>query len=272
MPAAGAAAKIRRVGKHLQKGEAMANGFQLCSWWRAAALAGALGAAAAGPAQAAGGVVFFSDFEAGAMPAQIDPGSAALTGVQDFAGLGPSGNQFGGSFLRSETANVVTLTLTGLAPHDSLSIGLLFAAIDSLDGTGTFPSGDYFHVRVDGVTIFRESFANALESQIQSYVPPPGVELARHVDLGFGGPGSFYRDSAYNLGADPAFQNIAHSASTAVITFQIEGVGNQNLSDESWAMDRLSISVSAVPEPAQFGLWAAGLTLLLGAVRRRRRG
>jgi hypothetical protein len=120
----------------------------------------------------------------------------------------------------------------------------LFAAIDSLDGTGTFPAGDFFDVSVDGVTFFSHSFANATPSQIQSYVPPTGVELARRVDLGFGGPGGFFTDSAYNLGADPVFSNIPHTASSATITFLIRGEGAQSIDDESWAMDNLAVSVA----------------------------
>src|SRR5205085_3422194 len=162
--------------------------------------------------------VFSSDFE-GALPSQIAPGGAALTGVQGYAGLGPAGAPFAGSFLRSATANTVTLTLTGLPTHASLNLGLLFAAIDSLDGTGTFPSGDFFKITLDGSQIFRESFANATPDQFQSYVPPAGVELARHVDLGFQGPGGFYTDSAYNLAADPRFANIAHTGSSATFAF-----------------------------------------------------
>lgn len=95
-------------------------------------------------------------------------------------------------------------------------------------------------------------------------MPPPGVELARHADLGFSGPGSFYTDSAYNFGADPTFANFAHTASSVTIEFFIFGVGNQDLSDESWAMDNLSVSVTtrgtAIPEPG------SPLLLLIGAL------
>jgi hypothetical protein len=34
---------------------------------------------------------------------------------------------------------------------------MFFPAIDSLDGAGSCPSGDYSHIKLDGVTIFRES-------------------------------------------------------------------------------------------------------------------
>src|SRR3990167_10195027 len=167
-------------------------------------------------------VVFQTDFD-GALPAEISPGTATLTGVQGYAGLGPTGNQFGGNFLRSATGNTVTLQLNNLPSHDTITLEFLFAAIDSLDGTGTFPAGDFFKIVFDGATLFSESFANALPSQIQSYVPPAGVELARHVDLGFQGPGGYYTDSAYDLGADPTLENIAHTGSVATFTFQVEG-------------------------------------------------
>ncbi len=196
--------------------------------------------AASLPAQ----TVFSTDFENG-LPAQVAAGTAQLTGVQGYAGLGPTGSPFAGSFLRSETGNPVTLTLTNLPPHNVVHLDFLFAAIDSLDGSGAYPQGDYFRISVDGVPVFRESFANATASQIQTYVPPPGVQLARRVDLGFTGPGSFYTDSAYDLGADPFFASINHSASTLTVEFVIEGPGIQPLGDESWAMDNLRIHVGS---------------------------
>lgn len=213
--------------------------------------------------------VFSTDFDS-SIAAPLNPGTATLTGVQGFEGLGAPGRTFNGQFLRSATGNVVTLTLSNLPTHTWISLDFLFAAIDSLDGTGTFPSGDFFKVTLDGQSIFRESFANALPSQVQSYLPPAGVELARHVDLGFQGPGGYYTDSAYDLGADPVFQNIAHTGAVATFTFQVEGEGIQTLDDESWAMDRLKVSVSAVPEPDLAWLAGAGLLAVWGASRLRR--
>jgi hypothetical protein len=216
---------------------------------RVVAIGALLFAAVVCPA-AAQTTVFSTNFDGASIPSEISPGTAVLTGVQGYAGLGPTGNQFGGNFLRSPTANVVTLQLNGLPAHTSMNVLFLFAAIDSLDGTGTFPAGDFFDVSIDGVTFFSESFANATPSQIQSYVPPAGVELARHVDLGFSGPGSFFTDSAYNLAADPRFSNIPHTASSATITFVIRGEGVQSLDDESWAMDNLVVQVAGgVPAP-----------------------
>lgn len=217
--------------------------------------------------------VFSTDFNA-TLALQVAPGTALLEGVQGYAGLGPASAPFSGSFLRSATLNTVTLTLTGLPTHTTISLGMLFAAIDSLDGTGSFPAGDFFKITLDGNQIFRESFANATASQIQSYIPPPGVELARRVDLGFQGPGSFFTDSAYDFSADPQFANIAHAASSAVFGFLIEGEGAQSLDDESWAMDNLRVSVDSVaapvPEPETYALMLAGLAAVGWTARCRR--
>ncbi len=219
-------------------------------------------------------IVFSNSFDS-TVPVAVSAGTAFLTGVQGYAGLGPTGNQFGGQFLRSATANKVTLTLNGLPTHDSLSVQFLFAAIDSLDGTGSFPAGDFFRIDIDGVNRFRESFANATDSQIQSYVPPAGVQLARKIDLGFGGPGGFFRDSAYDLGADPRFQRFAHTGSSVTIDFWMEGEGLQSLEDESWAMDNLSVTAftantAPIPEPSTCALMLGGLAGLAWVARRRK--
>ncbi len=96
------------------------------------------------------------------------------------------------------------------------------------------------------------------------------LSLARRVYLGFSGPGSYYTDSAYNLGADPIFSNISHSASTLGIQFSIQGVGIQSLSDESRAMDNLTITAAPVPVPAAAWLFGSGLLGLVGVARRKK--
>lgn len=210
-----------------------------------------------------GQIVFSTDFD-GTIPESINAGTAGLAGVQGFAGLGPDGNKFGGSFLRSATANTVKLQLTGLPPHTGVNLGFLLAAIDSLDGAGNFPSGDYFRIKLDDVTIFRESLANAVVSQIQTYVPAPGAELARWQDLGFTGPGSFYRDSAYHFGLEPRLQNIPHSSSDLKLEIVIEGVGAQDINDESWAIDNLAVTVTNAAVPPQPRLIHTKVTFPVG--------
>ncbi len=216
--------------------------------------------------------VFSTDFEAG-VPAALEVGVAASTDVQGFAGLGASGLTFSGQMLRVPTGNRVTLTLDQLPAHTEISLGFLMAAIDSLDGTGTFPQGDFLTITLDGVQIFRESFANAADYQVQSYVAPAGAELARKVSLGFTGPaaGPFYTDSAYDLFLEPRLKGLAHTASTATLTFLMEGPGVQDLDDESWGMDHLQVSVTPVPEPSSVALAVVGGLCMGWAARRRRR-
>ncbi len=191
--------------------------------------------------QAQGTTVLSIDFENG-IPSVVAPGQSTLTGVQGYAGLGAPGNQFGGSFLRGGANVPVTVTLVNLPPHSALDLGVLLGIIDSWDGSGNFPAGDNFEVTLDGNVVFFESFANALASQTQTYVPPPGVQLARRVELGFGG-GGFFSDSAYDLGADPVLQGIPHTASTATITFKSVAI-DQGINDESWAIDNLRIALA----------------------------
>jgi len=187
-------------------------------------------------------VVVSYDFEV-ELPGFIDGSACGLTPSQGYAPLGPEGNQFGATFIRCQTAQAVLVNLTDLPAHTSVSVDFLFAAIDSLDGAGSFPAGDFFRIDVDGVAVFRESFANAVESQIQTYAPPvPEIVLARRVDLGFT-VGGFYLDSAYDMSLEPRFDRIPHSGPTLSLTFLLEGEGVQSLDDESWAIDNLRITL-----------------------------
>lgn len=43
------------------------------------------------------------------------------------------------------------------------------------------------------------------------------------------------------MSLDPTFDGLAHSASTAVLVFTLEGEGVQSLEDESWAIDNLRV-------------------------------
>lgn len=206
--------------------------------------------APAPPRNTAGTQVFFTDFTiptpvasappVDPMPAEIAPGSASIEGVQGF-GSPAAGSRFSGTMLRSPTGNTVTLTLTELPAHEWLTLDFVFAAIDSLDGSGDYPAGDFFRVTLDGVDLFRESFANTLAG-VQTYVPPSGVVLVRRADLGFA-TGADNTDSAYRLGGDLIFQRIPHSGSRAVVTLRMEGSGAQSLSDESWGIDNLRVRV-----------------------------
>lgn len=133
----------------------------------------------------------------------------------------------------------------------------MLAIIDSWDGNGCnivspgFPGPDTFNVSVDGSPVFSEVFENS-SCGTQTYVPPAGVELARRLSLGFSFsspcPGTFYCDSAYNMGLDPVFQNIPHTASTLTVDWFAGGSGWQGGTDESWAIDNVEVTVNRPPD------------------------
>jgi len=195
--------------------------------------------------------VYYNDFDGEAIAApEVTATLAGITStepVQDYDAYG-----FGGDFLRNDTGGyasggdmgtpglTTTLTLTGLPPHTSIDINFLLAIIDSWDGGG--PEGcchpDILTVTVDGNTIFSESFGYINPS----FVPTSGVLLALDTPLGFNPE---FGDSAYNMGLNPAFDNIPHSASTLTIEWFARGDGWQGDYDESWAIDDVEIIIDA---------------------------
>lgn len=117
--------------------------------------------------------VFFSDFESG-VPAEISAPGSSIFGVQGWSGLGPTGNQFSGSFLRYTSVPLVntTLVLNNLPTHDRVDVSFLLAVIDSWDGT------ELLKISIDGVDVFSHWFQIAT-GDASSYVAPVGgiVEL-----------------------------------------------------------------------------------------------
>ena len=195
---------------------------------------------------------------------------AAIQSVQGYAGLGPSGNQFGGNFLSSfDASSQATLTLTNLPGHTSLDITSLLAIIDSWDSSnGSCCSPDLFEIRVDGVTIFSDTYAIA-QGSIHNTQGLTDIG-AGNQQRGF----TSWLDAAFNL--ENELQNIAHTASSLTIDFLGTGVGWQGGTDEAWGIDNLLVTlngvtppVTGVPEPVTLSLLGAGL-LGLGAMRRRR--
>ncbi len=203
--------------------------------------------------------VFSTDFNAGAPPEFS--GVTTTEGVQGYAGLGTGLNVFGGNFLRNTTAPPLktTLTLAGLPAHTDVTLSFLLAIIDSWDGSGGHGFGpDIFNVTVDGSSILAETFDNFFD--VQSYAPPAGVLLSSGSSVGFAG----WPDSAYNMGLDPIFSNIPHTASTLTVEWFAGGAGWQGGGDESWAIDNVEVSVnrtppvSSVPEPVSLLLMGSG--------------
>jgi hypothetical protein len=197
-------------------------------------------------AAAADTVVFSTDFESG-LPAEMAASGCVLDGVQGYAGLGPVGSQFGGNFLRYTSVPLydTQLTLTGLPAHDHLTLSFLLAVIDSWDGT------ELFKVEIDGTELFSHWFQIAT-GDASSYAAPPGGLLSSGTNLGFSCCSYWGRDRAYDMGVEPAF-TIPHTASTVTIVWKLGAVSGpaasqwQGGTDESWALDNVTVSVSGDP-------------------------
>ncbi|MEW5990518.1 MAG: PKD domain-containing protein [Chloroflexota bacterium] len=184
---------------------------------------------------------YSTNFDLGAPPEFS--GVTTTEGVQGYAGYG-----FGGLFLRNGAvpAQPTTLTLTGLPEHTSVDLAFVLAIIDSWDGNFCGAGPDRLTIRIDGVAVFSEVFENS-NCGFQTYVPSANVTLARRLSLGFAPTGSYYADSAYNIGFDPAFRAIPHTGEILTIEFLASGV-LQGIGDESWAIDNLEVFLNGVPD------------------------
>lgn len=198
-----------------------------------------------------------TDFESG-MPAEMTSLGTAIEGTQGWAPLGHPGNTYGSKFLRysSITLHDTKLVLRGLPEHTHVSLGFLLALIDSWDGT------ELYQVTVDGSLLFDHWFQLAT-GDTSSWHAPLGATLSRGTNLGFSS-GSYYgRDRAYDLGAEPSFQDIPHTADSLVVVWKMSAVSGgaaqqwQGGSDESWAIDNVRVSLqlagTAVDDAARAG-------------------
>lgn len=217
------------------------------------------GCIVSGPAAAASVTVFSENFEGGTIPSQIT-GAGAVVGTQGFTSYG-----FGTNLLRNAStgnpAAATTLTLSGLQSHTGIDLNFLLGIINSWDGNGN-PLPDYFNVRVDGVSIFKETFA--ADGINDSFVPQTGVALAENGSLfTVSGDNPNWRDAAYDMGLQTSvFDNIAHTGATLTIDFFASGGAWSGGADESFALDNIEVvlnGVPTVPEPASLALLGLGL-------------
>lgn len=207
-------------------------------------------------------------------------GDSGLHVVEGYAGLGT--NPFAGNFLLNTSgpdepatrqAFATTLTLSGLPAHTSIDLNFLLAVINSWDGNGFLGilyGPDVFNVRVDGTSVFQQVLGNIWGSE--AYSPPPGVLLAADASLFYV---NSYTDDAYDMGVNPVFDGIPHTADTLVVEFFASGRGWQgSIGDECWAIDNVEVVLNgtqSVPEPTSLfvWLWVGGICCCV-ALRMRR--
>ena len=195
--------------------------------------------------------VFSTDFESG-VPDEFT-GFTSTTAVEGFAGLGTNSNVFAGQFLQNDSGccsldpstgqTPTRLTLTDLPSHQSVDVDFLLAIINSWESSddSSVYGPDNLVVTVDGTQIFNDNFRN-YDGTDQGYQPPTDVALTTPPldDLGFPGPSAALEqnDSGYNMGLDPAFDAIPHTASTLTIEWYSEG-GWEGGANESWGIDNV---------------------------------
>lgn len=219
-------------------------GGRVRSLHRTVVLAALCSLALAIPAFAAPVTVFSTDFESG-LPAEFSAPGCVIEGVQGYAGLGPAGRQFGGSFLRYTSQSIfdTKLTVRNLPPHDHLTVQSLLAIIDSWDST------EIMRIWVDGVLRFSHRFSLALADTTTYFPAPPGAILKMGTNLGFTFGSYYVHDRAYDLGVEPAFLDIPHTADTVTVVWNLAAHSGttadawQGGGDESWGIDAIRIQV-----------------------------
>lgn len=188
-------------------------------------------------------LVFASDFNGASVPAQIT-GAGILENVQGFEGRGPEENPFSGQFLRNPAtgnpAAPITLSLTNLPAHETISLRFLLAIIDSWDN-----NNDRLSITVDGLEVFHKNFRNDRVAQEFDY--PAGSLILRDEELAFSSGTNGQREAAYDMSRARELRDIPHTGSTATISFFATGNSWDGGDDESWAIENLEVSISAAP-------------------------
>ena len=226
-----------------------------------ASIGAALVASIVQPAAAAGTVVYSNDFSTSA-GSEWSNRTIATSNGERF--LGASAYGFGNG--------TDTLTLTGLAPHSSVTLNFDFYAIESWDGNGPNGGGiDNFRVDQNGSNILLTNFANFRYGNTQAF------SLATPNGLGFANPprsGAFdnghlgygvadFGDSTYRL-------SLTFASSSPTLALAFTSLQNQPPGDEGWGLDNVRVSISPVPEPSSWALMCGGLGLMGLALRRGR--
>ena len=187
--------------------------------------------------------IYFNDFETKVGP-QWSKTSTDTTPRGDRKFLGQFGNE------------TVTLTLKDLPPHAKAKLSFDLFVIQSWDGNDTPFGPDIWDLRVrDGPTLLHTTFSKGERQAYPSSYPDgdyaPRTWAAEKNMLGY----SFYGDAVYNLSF-----TFPHSANSLVIDFSASGL--QTLSDESWGLDNVKVSLipSTMDAPTDLsGRWIYGI-------------
>ena len=225
---------------------------------------------------------YYTDFSNGQTGPEFS-GGGSVGSVLGFAGKGSATSTFGDNFLRNAEAGSASthtvLTLEHLEDHVSIDLNFLLGIIDSWEGFSGGREADYFNVAIDGDIIFHQTFDDYYISN-NVYDPPAGTEIPlRAANLGWGND---FEERAYDLGMDPLFDDIAHSADSLTIEWYASGAGWQGGDNESWGIDNVEVilnrqpatdarTIIPNPEPGTLMLIGGGMLAFSGMLRRYRR-
>ena len=186
----------------------------------------------------------------------------------------PTPYSFGSrSFLGEFGNDTVSLNLSGLTPHNALTLTFDLYLIRTWDGSSSGTAFDFgndsFKLSVgDGPVLLDKTFSNGNPAG-QSFGPaainPQFTGAAETYSLGYVVPANILAeplvmDSVYKLS-----YTFAHT--TNQLTLNFSGYGLQAKGDESWGLD--NVRVSMVPEPGMAPMLALGLLAVVWRVRRR---
>jgi hypothetical protein len=188
--------------------------------------------------------VYFNDFEN-----PYDPLSEWSSTSQDTTPIGCSTCT---TFLGQFSKDTVSLQLTDLPRHTSVTVSFDLFVIQSWDGNNSTSGPDVWELRVDGgPTLLHTTFSNAFPSATsfrQAYPDAfpggdnPGLTGAAEIDtLGYPDHSGYSgaNDSVYRL--DFTFP---HTAS--ILRLYFSGLGLNGVGNESWGIDNVKVSISPV--------------------------
>lgn len=176
---------------------------------------------------------------------------------------GSNGKSWAGNHGTRPDTNAMSLSMTDLPAHTSLSIDFLLGFLNSWDSIDGSPAPDILTITIDGVPV----------AQLTTVIA--GGTVNNHgggtllVDNGQIDGNVFFADDLVDMGT-AAFLTFPHNAPTLTISWQAGGNGYQSFPDEYWGIDSLSVTLlgeNGIPEPGTLALLGA---IGLGALARRR--
>ena len=203
---------------------------------------------------ASGNAIYSNNFET-SVGSEWSNTSTDITPVGDRRFLGQFAND-----------DAVSLSLNNLAAHNSVTLSFDLYVIQSWDGTNTDYGPDTWQLSVDkGPVLLNTTFSNTGEDgHMQTY---PGSNSSGQEYDAYTGASEintlgyeFYGDSVYRL-------SFTFNHTSDLLKFDFAGFGLQDVGDESWGLDNVTVSTAmasaAIPEPSTVAIFAVmGFVLL----------